>query len=84
MEETISQVENWFATLFEKHATALEQGITAGEIMEKIDTGFEARSFYNFLWGFYTNKNRFFNGYEPKTVEDYIRSTFITRIRTAI
>jgi TetR/AcrR family transcriptional regulator, acrAB operon repressor len=81
MEETIAQVENWFKTLFEKHTKALEQGIAVGEIVEKIDPGFEARSFYNFLWGFYTNRNRFFKDYAPKIVEDYIRKTFIARIR---
>ena len=82
LEQTITQVENWFKTLFEKHASALEIGVAAGEILETIDPGFEARSFYSFIWGYYTNKNRFFNNYEPQQIEDYIIRSFVTRIRS--
>ena len=81
LEKTIAQVEKWFKILFEKHANALEQGIAAGEIAETIDPGFEARSFYSFLWGFYTNKNRFFNDYPLQRIKDYIIKKFITSIR---
>lgn len=81
LEETIAQVENWFKILFEKHANALEVGITTGEIIKTIDPAFEARSFYSFLWGYYTNRNRFFNDYEPQLIKDYIVRTFIKRIR---
>ena len=81
LEETIVQVENWFKTLFEKHANALKRGISAGEIIETVDPGFEARSFYSFIWGYYTNKDRFFNNYEPQQIKEYTIRTFITRIR---
>ncbi len=78
--DSLTRVEGWFSTLFDKHREVLEQGITAGSIHPSLDTDFEPRAFYNFLWGYFTNSERFFGGYNNESIKNYIKKTFIDSI----
>jgi len=83
LESTLSQVEGWFATLFEKHKKVLEEGVSSGIIRADLDTDFEPRAFYNFIWGYFTNSERFFTGFNEKALKEYIQRNFINTIAAA-
>jgi len=80
LEQDLLQVESFFSTLFKKHEKALQDGIKAGVIHTNLDTRFETRAFYNFLWGYFTNSERFFSGYSENVVKKYIKKNLIDTI----
>ncbi len=77
LEEDILQVENWFNALFEKHTRVLQEGIEQGVIRDDINPDFQARGQYNFIWGYYTNRARFFQAYESTLIIEYLKKMFI-------
>ncbi len=80
LEQDLLQVESFFSTLFKKHEKALQDGIKAGVIHTNLDTRFETRAFYNFLWGYFTNSERFFSGYSKNVIKEYIKKNLIDTI----
>jgi AcrR family transcriptional regulator len=80
LEKDLLQVEIFFSTLFKKHEKVLQDGIKAGEIRINLDTRLETRAFYNFLWGYFTNSERFFSGYSKNVIKKYIKKTMINPI----
>ena len=77
LEEDILQVENWFNALFEKHTRVLQEGIEQGVIRDDINPDFQARGQYNFIWGYCTNRARFFQAYESTLIIEYLKKMFI-------
>jgi AcrR family transcriptional regulator len=77
LENSIAEIESWFETLFEKHTEALRRCLADGSIRDDIDPGFWARAQYNFIWGYYTNKVRFFEKYDNESIIAYVKKTFI-------
>lgn len=79
--ESLEQVERWFRNLFDKHAEVLNEGITRGSITAAINPDFEARAFYNFLWGYFTTRRRFFEGYNLGFIKNYVHRKFIEPLK---
>lgn len=79
--ESLEQVESWFSNLFDKHANVLNEGITEGSIIGTIIPEFEARAFYNFLWGYFTTRRRFFEGYNLEFIKNYVYRKFIEPLK---
>jgi len=79
LNDSLEMVEGWFASLFEKHDRALKEGIEAGEIRD-LDTDLQTRCFYNFLWGYFTNSDRFFSTYDKGAIQNYVKENFIDSI----
>jgi len=80
LEKTLFQVEQLFSKLFEKHTMVLEAGIADGSIKKDINTNFEPRAFYNFLWGYFTTSDRFFKGFDKEMLTDFVQRNFINTI----
>lgn len=77
LEESIREIESWFETLFERHALALRNCMVGGLIRDDVDPDFQARAQYNFIWGYYTNKIRFFENDDIEQIVAYVKRTFI-------
>lgn len=77
LEDSIAEIESWFETLFDKHALALRNCMVGGLIQDDIDPDFQARAQYNFIWGYYTNKVRFFESCDVEKIVAYVKRTFI-------
>lgn len=77
LESDIEEVEGWFASLFEKTTASLREGVMTGIVKHSIHPELEARAFYNFLWGFFTNRERFFIDYEISSIKEMVKEKFI-------
>ena len=77
LEEIIERVDQLFQTLFKKYNLLLKKGIRRGEIKADIDTKFETRTMFNFLWGYFTNKDKFFSGYSSNNIRDFVIKRFL-------
>jgi TetR/AcrR family acrAB operon transcriptional repressor len=81
LEEIISRVDRLFSTLMVKHNNKLNMGIESGELKACCDSRFETIALYNFLWGYFTNKTRFFSNYSSMEVRNYVIEKFIIPLK---
>ena len=81
LESIIADVEAWFETLFKKHGAILQQGMDTGIFKQELNPDFLARTHYNFLWGYFTNRERFFTSYPSDAIKDFVKSNFIESLR---
>ena len=81
MESLIEEVELLFRKTFKAHEDVLSQGINEGLFRKDINVQFEAKSFYNWFWGYYTNLKRFFDEDECEMVKNQARKFFIDRLQ---
>lgn len=77
----IARVDRLFETLFAKHSLVLSRGIKTNELRHDCDINFETRALYNFIWGYFTTRDRFFALYTPEELKDYIINKFILSLK---
>ncbi|SHE71607.1 transcriptional regulator, TetR family [Mariniphaga anaerophila] len=82
MQPIITRVDKLFNELFKRHNALLKRGIQTGELKSDINTELEARVMYNFIWGYYTNKIRFFSKQNRMEIKDYVYKKFVLQLAT--
>lgn len=82
IEQIIVRVDKLFTKLFNKHQQLLERGIDEGELNPKCNAKLETRVLYNFLWGYFTNKERFFSDYSPEELKEYVLMKFVNPLKS--
>jgi AcrR family transcriptional regulator len=78
--EVLDYIDKLFKKAFLLHSELIQKGIASGQLKQIPDTRFEARAFYTFLWGFFINQYRFFNGYTTSELEGLLKGYLIDRI----
>ena len=81
LELTILRVDRLFATLMLKHNAKLNEGIKSGELKSDFDSKLETIALYNFLWGYFTNKDRFFSNYSSMEFKAYVFQKFVMPLK---
>ncbi|QZE15793.1 TetR/AcrR family transcriptional regulator [Halosquirtibacter laminarini] len=76
----IKRVDKLFQRLFEMHNEMLQRGVEKGELRSDIDSRLETRALYSFIWGYYTNKVRFFSRRNPSDIRSYILQKFVYQL----
>lgn len=77
----INRVDKLFAGLLKKHEEVLFRGIECGELKANLNVKMETRALYNFLWGYYTNKVRFFSGFNADEIKEYVLENFVLTLK---
>ncbi len=81
LQPIITRVDKLFTELFNRHHSLLKKGIESGELKNNLDTMLETRALYNFIWGYYTNKERFFSNQDPKKFKNYVLQKFVIQLK---
>ncbi|QZT38797.1 TetR/AcrR family transcriptional regulator [Halosquirtibacter xylanolyticus] len=76
----IDRVDNAFKKMFDSHKALLRHGMATGELRSNINVELETRSFYSFIWGYYTSKDRFFDGQNKEDVCSFVMDKFVLQL----